>query len=410
MKTQELLQIINQHETSTIQFKETIKNINQLVFEIVAMSNSLGGKILIGVSDNSEIKGIDNNDLQRINQYIATATTQHIRPPVTPFTEIVTIDNKIILIVYIQKGLNKPYYTKDGIAYIKKGSDKRIASPEEILRMFQSSQRLFADEQIIEETSNKDILEHLIKYYIVKSNFDDFRSVFKINLEKISITDIPYEHIDFFLDKINYSNSLNTLLKNLKILKKDNLTLAGLLCFGKNPQISRPLFTIDCCKFFGNETTGTTYDNAEPSFKGNFYNIFHKTIDFIKKNIKKIPSNAGFNNQPVWEIPIEIFEELIVNALVHRDYFINSTIKIFIFDNRIEIISPGILPNSLTIKNILLGYSIVRNPILHNISKNILPYRGYGTGIKRVKKLYPDIEFINDKNIGRFVVIIKRKN
>ena len=107
--------------------------------------------------------------------------------------------------------------------------------------------------------------------------------------------------------------------------------------------------------------------------------------------MKKIPETSGFNSPSKWEISYEVFEELIVNALVHRDYFIFSTIKVFIFTDKIEIISPGKLPNSLTIENIKNGVSIARNPILLSIAQFMLPYKGLGTGITRVYSLYPEI-------------------
>jgi ATP-dependent DNA helicase RecG len=101
-------------------------------------------------------------------------------------------------------------------------------------------------------------------------------------------------------------------------------------------------------------------------------------------------------------------EELLVNALIHRDYFINSPVKLFIFDNRIEFISPGKLPNNLTIENIKNGVSIMRNPVLSSFATRLLPYRGIGTGIIRALKNYREIVFENDQNGERFIVIVKR--
>jgi predicted HTH transcriptional regulator len=137
--------------------------------------------------------------------------------------------------------------------------------------------------------------------------------------------------------------------------------------------------------------------------------VFDKTISFIGRNLKKIPTGETFNSHTAWEIPYEVFEELIVNSLVHRDYFISSTIKVFIFTDRVEIISPGKLPNSLTINNILSGISIAKNPILQNIAQHTLPYKGLGTGIMRAVSLYPYITFINDPDKEQFSAVIKRK-
>ncbi|MFR0876085.1 MAG: ATP-binding protein [Bilophila wadsworthia] len=107
----------------------------------------------------------------------------------------------------------------------------------------------------------------------------------------------------------------------------------------------------------------------------------------------------GVNSPGTPEIPEQVFEELLVNALVHRDYLVSAPIRIFIFDDRVEIISPGTLPNNLTIANIKAGNSNIRNPILISYAaKGLLPYHGIGSGILRALKAWPDIDL---KTIGR---------
>jgi ATP-dependent DNA helicase RecG len=105
-----------------------------------------------------------------------------------------------------------------------------------------------------------------------------------------------------------------------------------------------------------------------------------------------------------------IFEELLVNALVHRDYLVNAPIRLFLFDNRIEIISPGHLPNNLTVEKIRTGNSNIRNPILVSyVAKGLLPYHGLGSGIKRALEEWPEIEFIDDHDGCLFQVTVTRK-
>ena len=96
------------------------------------------------------------------------------------------------------------------------------------------------------------------------------------------------------------------------------------------------------------------------------------------------------------------------NALIHRDFFVSAPIRIFVFDNRIEIISPGHLPNNLTVANIRSGNSNIRNPILTSYATHLLPYRGLGSGILRSLKEYPDIDFIDDRDGNLFTAIIRR--
>ena len=97
-----------------------------------------------------------------------------------------------------------------------------------------------------------------------------------------------------------------------------------------------------------------------------------------------------------------------MNAIVHRDYFISSSIRIFVFSDRVEIISPGHLPNNLTVENIKAGNSNIRNPVLASFAYHILPYRGIGSGIVRALASYPAIEFVDDRDGNQFKCIIKR--
>ena len=133
-------------------------------------------------------------------------------------------------------------------------------------------------------------------------------------------------------------------------------------------------------------------------------------MGFIRRNMHKIQGNNGVNALGQSEIPEVVFEEILVNALVHRDYFVSAPIRIFIYINRIEIVSPGHLPNNLTIEKILMGNSNIRNPILVSyIAKGILPYKGLGSGIKRALDKWTNIEFINDQESCLFTAIIRRR-
>jgi ATP-dependent DNA helicase RecG len=125
-----------------------------------------------------------------------------------------------------------------------------------------------------------------------------------------------------------------------------------------------------------------------------------------------IRSRRGAASMPpgMPEIPETVFEELLVNALVHRDYLVSAPIRIFIFDNRIEIISPGHLSNNLTVERIRAGISNIRNPILVSfVAKGLLPYHGLGSGIKRALDVWPDIEFADDREGSLFTVTVHRK-
>ena len=123
-----------------------------------------------------------------------------------------------------------------------------------------------------------------------------------------------------------------------------------------------------------------------------------------------ISGNNRCNAPGIPEISPVVFEELLVNALVHRDYLISAPIRLFIFDNRIEIMSPGHLPNNLTVAKIRAGNSNIRNPILVSyIAKGMLPYRGLGSGIKRALEDWAHIDFTDDREGCLFTVTVYRK-
>ncbi|MFH1215491.1 MAG: ATP-binding protein [Pseudomonadota bacterium] len=128
------------------------------------------------------------------------------------------------------------------------------------------------------------------------------------------------------------------------------------------------------------------------------------------RNLHKVQAGRGVNAPGLPEIPEAVFEELLVNALVHRDYLVSAPIRLFIFDNRIEIISPGHLPNNLTVEKILVGNSNIRNPILVSyVAKGLLPYHGLGSGIKRALDEWPQIDFTDDRDGCLFTATVHRE-
>jgi len=383
METLELLEIIQKGESSYVQFKERIKDAHSISQEMVAFANFKGGTIVIGVNDKTgELNGLSFKEIQKHNEMLVNAASNNIKPSLFITTEQVSINNEILIIAKIPEGTNKPYKDKTGIIWIKNGSDKRrVTSNEELVRLLQESKSIFADEQIIPNTSFSEFDIDKFKIYL-KKRYDKSVEEYDIEIKQLAV--------------------------NSNLIKDNNLTLTGLLLFGKNPQKLRPLFSVQCVAFADNSIETTNFIDKEPIFEGDLKTIFDKSIAFINRNLTKKQTDKSFNSQTELEIPYEVFEELIVNALIHRNYFINSSIKIFIFPNRIEIISPGVLPNSLTIENIKNGISIPRNPTLQSIAQFILPYSGLGTGISRIIKTYSNIDFKNNTSKEQFISIIKR--
>ncbi|MBP7480615.1 MAG: ATP-dependent DNA helicase RecG, partial [Spirochaetaceae bacterium] len=169
-------------------------------------------------------------------------------------------------------------------------------------------------------------------------------------------------------------------------------------------------FYITAIWFFGNKLTDNSYRSSENIY-GTLDELYKNAYDFIVSKLNKIqPDNRSFNSVGELEIPEIVLTELLVNALIHRDYFINDSIKIFVFENRIEIISPGCLPNNLTEEQIKKGIRRTRNTIIASFAPYLMEYRGAGSGILRALKVYPHFDIKNEKANERVVAIIERNN
>ena len=200
--------------------------------------------------------------------------------------------------------------------------------------------------------------------------------------------------------------SLPDILHNMNLMKDGVLNISGALLFAKNPSYKLPTFIVKAIAFPGNDIHETNYQDSK-DITGKLADVFQQSMSFVLGNIHHIQGDQDVNAPGQPEIPSIALEELIANALIHRDYFVSAPIRIFVFDNRVEIISPGHLPNNLTVENIKSGNSNIRNPIPASYATKILPYRGLGSGITRALKAYPDIHFEDDRDGNLFKVIIE---
>jgi ATP-dependent DNA helicase RecG len=167
---------------------------------------------------------------------------------------------------------------------------------------------------------------------------------------------------DFLRDTYNLDyprtdEELVRLLQNMSLATDEGmLNLAAVLLFAERPEWIKPLFIVKAIRYPGNAIHSTEYLDTE-DFSGTLSKIFADSLAFVMRNLRKVQSGQGVNSPGIPEIPQSVFEELLVNALIHRDYLVNATIRLFIFDDRIEIISPGHLPNNLTVEKIRSGIS-----------------------------------------------------
>jgi ATP-dependent DNA helicase RecG len=204
---------------------------------------------------------------------------------------------------------------------------------------------------------------------------------------------------------------LLTLLQNMNLATEGGaLNLAGVLLFAERPEWIQPQFILKAIHFPGRTIHPTTYLDSE-DIAGPLSKIFNEAMGFVMRSLHKVQAGRGVNSPGQPEIPAAVFEELLVNALVHRDYLVSAPIRLFIFEDRIEIISPGHLPDNLTVAKIRAGNSNIRNPILVSYAaKGLLPYRGLGSGITRALESWPDIKFLDDRDGCLFTAVIARRH
>lgn len=382
METQELLAIIARDEDSRHQFKADVNNASSLGAEMVAFSNGTGGLILIGVNNGDGSRsGLTREDIGRINQVIANAATNNVRPPINPVTENIQLPDGLVIAVHIEQGISKPYMDTQGYVWVKNGSDKRrVTAREELQRMFQEAALIHADETLVSGTSVADIDQEFFDSF--------FEGEYGERVEEQGV-------------------SRSQLLENMNLAKNGQLNICGTLLFASRPQIRLPVFIVKAVAFPGVDIEDEHYIDSQ-DINGKLSDVFQKVLGFVLANIRHIQNKQSFNSLGEPEIPRIVLEELISNALIHRDYFVSAPVKVLVFADRIEIISPGHLPNNLTIENIKMGNSNIRDPILASFASKVLPYRGLGSGIKRAIKAYPDIELIDNREGNTFKAIISR--
>lgn len=381
MTEAELLQRIALGEDSRQQFKRTVTHPDALATELVAFANSGGGALLIGVDDGGSIAGLDAVELRQFNQLLSNAASQHMRPPIHPITENVQTAHGLVVVVTIPDGLAKPYLDHQGRIWVKQGADKRqVTAREEMQRMFQRAGLVYADVVPVASTSSVDLDEVAFHRYY----------------EQRYSAQSPYDELP-----------LDATLQNLGLGDGRELNLAGLMLFGRNPTRWRPAFTVKAVAFPGTSIADSRYLDSQ-DISGTLPAQYIEALAFIKRNLHRIQGDQSFNSPGMLEIPEIALQELLVNALVHRDYFTSAPIRILIFTDRIDIISPGHLPDNLNVEAIKQGKTNRRNPTLAEHAFHLLPYRGLGSGIPRALRVWPQIELIDEERGNQFTARVRR--
>jgi len=342
---------IQNGESKTLELKAKLPKNTNIAKTVIAFSNTAGGKLIIGVNDKREIVGIEDIALFEIQDKIASIISDQCSPNIIPEIYSVNIEYKLLLVIEVVRGNLKPYFLKNqGKAngtYIRIGATNRLADLENINELERQKRHISFDEEICYETTFEDLDTSPL--------FDRFEKIGRpLNLEK---------------------------LQNLKLVKSENNILyptnALMILLGAFPHSM-----VKCARFKG-KTMDVFIDKKE--YTGNIFSILENTQHFILNHINLGATINGLYRKEVYEIPEVAIREALVNAIIHRDYVNRGRdIKVGVYDDVVNIVSPGSLPNNITMEDIFSGRSESRNRVLANIFKELGFIEQWGSGINRI--------------------------
>ena len=385
MTYEELKDIVLCGETSKVQFKQEWTSQKEIAKEMIAFANLHGGMILFGVKDKTgELIGLTYDDIQTISRELGNAANEHVRPTIYIETETLMADGKRFLICNIAQGKNKPYKNLSGEIWVRQGADKRhVTENSEILSLFQQSGAYHPERDAIPKTSTSDLEMAYINEYFTKV---------------------------FGKEKEAFGMPLEDLLQSQGILAQSGeVTRAGMLFFGRHPQLFMPSVMIKAVAFVGNDIGGSEYRNSMDII-GTIPLMFSQGLSFLTSNLKHLQMGQNFNKVGILEIAEVVLEELLQNSLIHFDLLNTAAIRLLIFDNRVEIINPGCLYGGLQVKDILLGVSRQRNPLMATMASRTMIFRGLGSGVVRALREDVKIDFHNEESANQFKIVIWRKS
>jgi predicted HTH transcriptional regulator len=402
-----ILKQIKAGEVSRVQFKERILDKYEMGCEMVAFSNTHGGKLVIGVKDKTgEINALSYAEVQETTNLLSDIASENVVPSILIGVETMDVEEGLLVVATIKEGLNKPYHDNKGIVWVKNGADKRkVFDNTELAEMMSSCGSFLPDEAGVKDATLNDLDANTIKVFL-GNRFE------RVLAKKGLVADAFNEaSLDTICAAIASGHDCEKILRNLRFIRPDgSLTVAAMLLFGKYTQRWLPVMTAKCICFVGNSVGGKVFRDKvnDADIEGNLLHQYNVIMDFFTRNLRNIQVGDEFNSIGRLEIPYSSLVEFTVNSLVHRSLNQKSPIRIFIFDNRVEIHSPGALPNGLTVDDIKSGISMPRNTFLFNNAIYLLPYTGAGSGIARALDEGVDVSFENNEQTQEFVIVIRR--
>ena len=350
---QEIQQLLKEPEGKQLEFKRDLSSPKPLLKTLVAFANTAGGQLIIGIDDNGDVVGVDNpfEEEERLCNLIADA----ISPRLVPSIERATIDNKTLLIVQVYLSNTRPHWlTKSGQeqgVMVRLGSSTRQAGPE-----------LIAD------------LQRSVSYQY----FDE------LPMPELSVDDLDLDAAqNLFAEKRTLNQQT---LHSLKLLTQHQgkvvPTKGAILLFGKQRHFHFNDAWIQCGRFIGTDRSDI-FDHID------LYDHLPQAVDsimlFLKKHAMRGADFSEIRRKDVWSIPIRILREVIINALVHADYSQRGIpMRVAFYDDRIEVESAGLLLPGMTIADMKRGVSMIRNPVIARVFKELSLIEQWGSGVKGI--------------------------
>lgn len=376
MRRSELLALLSRTENSGLEFKRDDIDPKDLATEVVAFANLEGGVILLGVEDDGTVSGLVRDDVE---EWVMNVCRDKIRPEIIPYFEIFqdAEPDKDVGIVRVAPGytVHARWHNNRRTYFIRVGSESREASGEELERLFQQRGGLRAELRPLSGTSLNDLdRRRLVDYF-----------------SRVRGQDLPATD-----DIAGWTSLLvNTeFMVELDGGEEVTCTLGGLLLFGRNVDRFLPQAGIDAVAFPGTEKDYATRERADlqGAMTGLLDNdrlvapgIVEQAVDFVRRNTgvtATLADDARREERPAY--PPEAVRETVVNALVHRDYLLSGTrIELALYDDRLEVTSPGRLPNGITPERMRAGTRSARNQLLKDVMRDYGYLEHLGMGVRR---------------------------
>lgn len=348
-----ILDLVKGGEGYNVDFKRAVPSkVKELSDEVVGFANASGGYLLIGVDNNNQIVGaeIDNNKRSAIQDTIG-----EISPAIRCRIYPVDVEGKTVWVIDVPSGKDKPYIT-GGVIYVREGANcQKLRTAEEIRAFFAECSKIFYD-------------AIPCKWFDVDE-------------------DIERDNFKSFIDKAHLSRDLplRQLFANLELTTDDGrVKNAAALFFGKKPEQKFPHAVVRCLRFKGLNKVHIIDDKT---FGGPLYQQYVNTLSWIesKLEVEYIIKGTGPRHE-IWEIPLDVFKESVMNAICHRDlYEEGATVMVEVYDDRVEISNPGgLLP--MVAEN-FGEKSMSRNPLIFGLFTRMHLVEKVGSGIPRMRRL-----------------------